>query len=199
MAAAPPHALEVTPESALQFVLTRDGDDTSGGDGSSKCTMTLRHTGQTTQSIAFKVRASSQMESIHRGFSFDYCALLLFARFDHWIESSVEGYVVEIYPQGGQMELRWFDNMHRQTKKPEAPWLVSLEGTLGFPLIVWVAFVPKPTGRAWPKSPTDRSAAHPHINQRGNECHLLPRTKAPTNYNCGLETHKSIQRKICSF
>ena len=65
MAAAPPHALEVTPESALQFVLTRDGEDTSGGDGSSKCTMTLRHTGQTTQSIAFKVRASSQMESIH--------------------------------------------------------------------------------------------------------------------------------------
>ena len=56
MAAAPPHALEVTPESALQFVLTRDGEDTAGGgDGSSKCTMTLRHTGQTTESIAFKV------------------------------------------------------------------------------------------------------------------------------------------------
>ena len=54
MAAAPPHALEVTPESALQFVLTRDGEDTNG-DGSSKCTMTLRHTGQTTESIAFKV------------------------------------------------------------------------------------------------------------------------------------------------
>ena len=57
MAAAPPHALEVTPESALQFVLTRDGDGSAASDGSSaKCTMTLRHTGQTTESIAFKVR-----------------------------------------------------------------------------------------------------------------------------------------------
>ena len=57
MAAAPPHALEVTPESALQFVLTRDGDASAASDGSSaKCTMTLRHTGQTTESIAFKVR-----------------------------------------------------------------------------------------------------------------------------------------------
>ena len=56
--APPPHALEVTPESALQFALTRDGEDTSG-DGSSKCTMTLRHTGQTTESIAFKVRVFS--------------------------------------------------------------------------------------------------------------------------------------------
>ena len=57
MAAAPPYALEVTPESALQFVLTRDGDGSVASDGSSaKCTMTLRHTGQTTESIAFKVR-----------------------------------------------------------------------------------------------------------------------------------------------
>ena len=62
MAAAPPHALEVTPESALQFVLTRDGEDASG-DGSSKCTMTLRHTGQTTESIAFKVRVFQHDES----------------------------------------------------------------------------------------------------------------------------------------
>ena len=72
--APPPHALEVTPESALQFALTRDGEDTSG-DGSSKCTMTLRHTGQTTESIAFKV---SVFNLIHRGFSFrllvDWCA-----------------------------------------------------------------------------------------------------------------------------
>jgi hypothetical protein len=60
--AAPPHALEVTPESALQFVLSRDGDAstshaTDGSDSTAKCTMTLRHTGQTAQSIAFKVRS----------------------------------------------------------------------------------------------------------------------------------------------
>ena len=62
MAAAPPHALEVTPESALQFVLTRDGDGSAAPDDSSaKCTMTLRHTGQTTESIAFKVRQDQLM------------------------------------------------------------------------------------------------------------------------------------------
>ena len=56
------HALEVTPESALQFVLTRDGDGSAAPDDSSaKCTMTLRHTGQTTESIAFKVRQDQLM------------------------------------------------------------------------------------------------------------------------------------------
>ena len=54
--AAASHALEVTPESALQFVLTRDGPSgNSGADPTARCTMTLRHTGQTTESIAFKV------------------------------------------------------------------------------------------------------------------------------------------------
>jgi hypothetical protein len=52
-----PYALEIDPESSLQFTITRDPSaDGSGGDGSSRCTMTLRHPGHTKENLAFKVR-----------------------------------------------------------------------------------------------------------------------------------------------
>lgn len=49
-----PHALEIDPESSLQFTITRD-PATDGSDGSSRCTMTLRHPGHTKGYLAFKV------------------------------------------------------------------------------------------------------------------------------------------------
>ncbi|KAL7446085.1 hypothetical protein ACHAXM_010103 [Skeletonema potamos] len=55
-----PYALEIDPESSLQFTITRDpSTDGSGGDGgSSRCTMTLRHPGHTKQNLAFKVKTT---------------------------------------------------------------------------------------------------------------------------------------------
>ena len=60
----PPHALEITPDSSLQFTITRGpsakGGDAGGGnnngDDVSRCTMTLRHPGNTNKYLAFKVR-----------------------------------------------------------------------------------------------------------------------------------------------
>lgn len=54
-----PYALEIDPESSLQFTITRDPPpDGSSGDGASRCTMTLRHPGQTKENLAFKVRGA---------------------------------------------------------------------------------------------------------------------------------------------
>lgn len=52
------YALEVNPETALQFSLTRgDGGDPKS-DGTARCVMTLKHTGKTTNHIAFKVKTT---------------------------------------------------------------------------------------------------------------------------------------------
>ena len=50
-----PYALEVSPESALQFTITRDPPSNDVGEGASRCTMTLRHPGLTQEHLAFKV------------------------------------------------------------------------------------------------------------------------------------------------
>ena len=50
----PPHALEIDPESSLQFTITR-GPAKDGSDDVSRCTMTLRHPGHTNKYLAFKV------------------------------------------------------------------------------------------------------------------------------------------------
>ena len=54
----PPYALEVSPESSLQFSITQH-PPSSGGDGdennASRCVLTLRHTGATNECLAFKV------------------------------------------------------------------------------------------------------------------------------------------------
>jgi len=53
------HALDVDPDDALQFTLTRSGSNVdSKVDGASRCTMTLRHTGKTDSHIAFKVKTT---------------------------------------------------------------------------------------------------------------------------------------------
>lgn len=53
-----PYALEVSPDSALQFTITRDAASSEGGDGSSRCVMTLTHPGLTNQHLAFKVKTT---------------------------------------------------------------------------------------------------------------------------------------------
>jgi len=60
MAEEPPiYALDVHPDVALQFTLTRSGNNAdSKSDGASRCTMTLRHTGKTESHIAFKVKTT---------------------------------------------------------------------------------------------------------------------------------------------
>lgn len=56
---APAYALEVYPDDALQFTLTRSSNTAeSKSDGASRCTMTLRHTGKTDHHIAFKVKTT---------------------------------------------------------------------------------------------------------------------------------------------
>jgi hypothetical protein len=45
----PPHAIEVSPDTELQFTLSRSADDPS------KCVLTLRHPGTTDEHLAFKV------------------------------------------------------------------------------------------------------------------------------------------------
>ena len=47
-----PHAIEVSPDTELQFTLSRSADDPS------KCVLTLRHPGTTDEHLAFKVRQS---------------------------------------------------------------------------------------------------------------------------------------------
>mmetsp|Transcript_13050 Transcript_13050/g.28179 ORF Transcript_13050/g.28179 Transcript_13050/m.28179 type:complete len:357 (+) Transcript_13050:171-1241(+) len=55
-----PYALEVSPDSALQFTITRDPPSNEGGDGSCRCVMTLTHPGPglTNQHLAFKVKTT---------------------------------------------------------------------------------------------------------------------------------------------
>lgn len=53
-----PYALEVSPDSALQFTITRDAPSSERGDGSSRCVMTLTHPGLTNQHLAFKVKTT---------------------------------------------------------------------------------------------------------------------------------------------
>lgn len=65
----PPYALEIDPESSLQFTITRDPPDNVGGGGesagASRCTMTLRHTGKTNENLAFKVSCSNRVLSLN--------------------------------------------------------------------------------------------------------------------------------------
>lgn len=51
------YALEVTPDSALQFVLTQ-GVSNDNPDGSARCVMKLKHPGTTDSRIAFKVKTT---------------------------------------------------------------------------------------------------------------------------------------------
>ena len=55
MAALPPYALEVSPESSLQFSITQHPQGDGDENNASKCVLTLRHTGATRESLAFKV------------------------------------------------------------------------------------------------------------------------------------------------
>jgi len=56
------YALEVVPETALQFTLTRNDVSVNGtdpkSDGTARCVMTLKHTGKTSDHIAFKVKTT---------------------------------------------------------------------------------------------------------------------------------------------
>jgi len=55
----PAYALDVYPDDALQFTLTRSSNNAeSKSDGASRCTMTLRHTGKSEHHIAFKVKTT---------------------------------------------------------------------------------------------------------------------------------------------
>ena len=56
MAQPMPYAVEVSPDSALQFTITRDPSPNAEGDGASRCVMTIRHPGLTKLHLAFKVR-----------------------------------------------------------------------------------------------------------------------------------------------
>lgn len=49
-----PHALEVTPESVLQFTLSKGNTD----ENSSRCLLTLKHNGKTDKYLAFKVKTT---------------------------------------------------------------------------------------------------------------------------------------------
>lgn len=57
MAQPMPYAVEVSPDSALQFTITRDPSPNAEGDGASRCVMTIRHPGLTKLHLAFKVRS----------------------------------------------------------------------------------------------------------------------------------------------
>ena len=50
------YALSVSPETALQFTLTRDGE--KGSDGAARCVMTLTHPGNSKSHLAFKVKTT---------------------------------------------------------------------------------------------------------------------------------------------
>ncbi|KAL3809677.1 hypothetical protein ACHAXA_004228 [Cyclostephanos tholiformis] len=54
MAQPMPYAVEVDPESALQFTITRDPSPNAEGDHASRCVMTIRHPGLTKLHLAFK-------------------------------------------------------------------------------------------------------------------------------------------------
>ena len=50
-----PYALELSPDSELEFTLTRSGDQDA------RCTMTLHHPGTTDEYLAFKVRRKTSV------------------------------------------------------------------------------------------------------------------------------------------
>ena len=56
-----PYALEISPDSTLQFTLTRgtanDGRSTVG-ESTPRCTMSLRHPGKTKEHLAFRVKTT---------------------------------------------------------------------------------------------------------------------------------------------
>ena len=53
------YALEVSPDTSLQFVLTRtDGNADPKSDGTARCVMTLKHPGKSNNHIAFKVKTT---------------------------------------------------------------------------------------------------------------------------------------------
>lgn len=54
----PAYALDVTPDSSLQFTLSRTPSSPSSDGGAPRCTMTLRHPGRTDQHLAFKVKTT---------------------------------------------------------------------------------------------------------------------------------------------
>lgn len=56
MAALPPYALAVSPESSLQFTITQHPQGDGDENNASRCVLTLKHTGATKESLAFKVR-----------------------------------------------------------------------------------------------------------------------------------------------
>jgi hypothetical protein len=58
MAALPPYALAVSPESSLQFTITQHPQGDGDENNASRCVLTLKHTGATKESLAFKVRES---------------------------------------------------------------------------------------------------------------------------------------------
>mmetsp|Transcript_843 Transcript_843/g.1456 ORF Transcript_843/g.1456 Transcript_843/m.1456 type:complete len:324 (-) Transcript_843:198-1169(-) len=51
------YALEVSPESTLQFTLTRDSSSDKSADGTARCVMTLKHPGNSSY-LAFKVKTT---------------------------------------------------------------------------------------------------------------------------------------------
>ncbi|KAL3761950.1 hypothetical protein ACHAWU_010127 [Discostella pseudostelligera] len=53
-----PYAIEVSPDSTLQFTITNDPPTADGAEGASRCVMTLRHPGLTNQHLAFKVKTT---------------------------------------------------------------------------------------------------------------------------------------------
>jgi hypothetical protein len=52
------YKLDVTPDTALKFVLTRGDNGDSKSDGTARCVMTLKHPGVTNSHIAFKVKTT---------------------------------------------------------------------------------------------------------------------------------------------
>ena len=59
----PPYALQISPDNALQFTLTRDSSEQGSKSGSTnegtvRCYMTLKHTGKVNSHIAFKVKTT---------------------------------------------------------------------------------------------------------------------------------------------
>ncbi|KAL7515523.1 hypothetical protein ACHAXN_013466 [Cyclotella atomus] len=58
MAALPPYALAVSPESSLQFTITQHPQGDGDENNASRCVLTLTHTGATKKSLAFKVKTT---------------------------------------------------------------------------------------------------------------------------------------------
>jgi len=58
MAAQPPYALEVSPDSTLQFIITAAPTNEGEEGSASRCVMTLTHRGHTNQHLVFKVKTT---------------------------------------------------------------------------------------------------------------------------------------------